>query len=72
MKFWKEHAALRVALIAGFFVVGLVLVFVGWGMKGQMSGLLIMVVGLVLLLGALAVYNKPFETPREPRKKKAE
>ncbi len=72
MKFWKEHVALRMALIAGFFVVGLVLIFVGWRMTGQIPGLLIMAVGLVLLLAALAVYNKPFETPREPRKKKTE
>ena len=61
MNFWKEHTALRVILIALFFVVGLVLVIGGWTMTGQMTGLIIMLVGLILLVLALALYNKPFQ-----------
>ena len=49
MKFWKEHTALRVSLIALLFIAGLALVVGGWSMTGQMSGLIIMIVGLVLL-----------------------
>lgn len=61
MNFWKEHASLRVTVMAAFFVVGLILVFCGWKMTGKMAGLGIMLVGLVLLLAALLVYNKAFE-----------
>ena len=65
MKFWKEHASLRVSLIAAFFVVGLVLVIAGWKMTGQLAGLGLMIVGVILLLAALMIYNKPFETPKK-------
>ena len=61
MKFWKEHAALRIALIALLFVAGLALVIYGWTMTGQMTGLVIMLVGLIMLVAALAIYNKPFQ-----------
>ncbi len=61
MKFWKEHAALRLCLIALLFAVGLCLIIWGWTMTGEMNGLLIMLAGLALLLAALAVYNKPYE-----------
>lgn len=64
MKFWKEHASLRVTIIAVFFVVGLALVIGGWKMTGKLAGLGIMLVGLVLLLAAILVYNKPFEDPK--------
>lgn len=70
IKFWKEHAALRVVLIAAFFVVGLILIFYGWKMTASMTGLLIMAVGLALLLAALWLYNKPFQDPKPPRAKK--
>ena len=60
MNFWKEHTNLRIAIIAAFFVIGLVLVVVGWKMTGKLAGLGIMLVGLVLLLSALMIYNKPF------------
>lgn len=63
MKFWKEHAGFRMLLIALFFVAGLVLVIVGWKMTGQLAGLGLMMIGVVFLLTALSVYNKPFETP---------
>ena len=64
MKFWKEHMTLRSLLILIFVVAGLALVFVGWSMTGQMSGLILMIVGLILLLTALLLYNKPFEDPK--------
>lgn len=63
MEFWKEHVKLRVALIAAFFVVGLILVISGWKMTGQLAGLGIMILGVILLLAALFIYNKPFTTP---------
>ena len=61
MNFWKEHTGLRVCLIALLFVVGLALVIGGWTMTGQMTGLIIMLVGVALLVLALAIYNKPFQ-----------
>ena len=61
MKFWKEHMGLRLTLITAFFVVGLILVIAGWKMTGQMGGLGLMILGTVLLLAALLIYNKPFE-----------
>lgn len=64
MKFWKEHAALRIVLIAVLFAAGLALVIGGWTMTGQMKGLIIMLVGLALLIGALFIYNKPFTDKR--------
>lgn len=71
IKFWKEHTALRVALIAAFFLGGLVLIFVGWKMpSANLAGLCVMLVGLALLLVALWLYNKPYQDPPKPREKK--
>jgi len=61
MKFLKEHASVRFVLIVAFFAVGMVLTVVGWKMTGQLKGLLIMLLGVVLLLSALFVYNKPYQ-----------
>ena len=69
MKFWKEHMPLRVSLITIFTVVGLILVVAGWKMTGELAGLGIMLVGLVLLLTALLLYNKPFEEAKDKTKK---
>ena len=60
MNFWKEHATLRGVLIVLFFVIGLALTFVGWSMTGKLAGLGLMLVGIVLLLTALFVYNAPY------------
>ena len=60
MNFWKNHATLRGLLIVLFFVVGLTLTIVGWKMTGELAGLGLMLVGIVLLLTALFVYNAPF------------
>ena len=64
MNFWKEHLPLRAFLILLFFVAGMALIIGGWSMTGQMSGLIIMIVGLVLLIAALAIYNRPFQDPK--------
>ncbi len=57
MNFWKNHLILRSVLIVLFFVAGMVLTFVGWSMTGKLLGLGLMLVGIVLLLTALFVYN---------------
>ena len=65
MKFWKEHMGLRMALMVLFFVVGMALIIVGWKMTGQLAGLGLMIVGLILLLATLMIYNKPFEDAKK-------
>ena len=60
MNFWKNHASLRAVLIALFFIVDMVLILVGWKMTGKLEGLGLMLVGIVLLLTALFVYNAPY------------
>ena len=60
MNFWKNHTTLRGVLILLFFVLGMVLTIVGWKMTGELAGLGLMLVGIVLLLTALFVYNAPF------------
>ncbi len=59
-KFLKKYPALRAILIAVFFVAGIVLTYVGWKMTGQLAGLGLMLLGIVFLLTALFVYNKPY------------
>ena len=61
MRFWKEHTSLRVTLIAVFFLAGLGLVIGGWRMTGSIVGLGIMLIGLILLLSALMIYNMAFQ-----------
>ncbi len=61
MNFWKNHTALRFTLIVLFFVIGLALTFVGWSMTGKLAGLGLMLVGIVLLLTALFVYNAAYK-----------
>ncbi len=60
MNFFKEHPKLRTILIALFFVIGLILTFWGWSMTGQLQGLGLMLVGIIFLLTALFVYNRPY------------
>ncbi|MCI5825512.1 MAG: hypothetical protein MR006_02470 [Arcanobacterium sp.] len=60
----KNHTPMRMALIAIFFVVGLALVIGGWALSGVMAGLLIQLLGTVLLLTALFVYNAAYKEPR--------
>lgn len=60
MNFWKEHASLRMTVIAGLFVAGLILIIMGWKMTGRLPGLGLMILGVIFLLTALFVYNKPY------------
>ena len=50
--------------MAIFVVLGFVLLIVGWKMTGQLTVLALMLAGVVLLLTALMLYNKPFEEPK--------
>ena len=61
MNFWKNHTSLRFILIALFFVLGMVLTIAGWKMTGKLEGLGLMLVGIVLLLAALFVYNAAYK-----------
>ena len=60
MNFWKNHATLRGVLIVLFFVLGMALTIAGWKMTGKLEGLGLMLVGIILLLTALFVYNAPY------------
>ncbi len=59
--FWKDHTKLRAALIILFFVAGLALTLIGWRLTGQLTGLGLMLLGIVFLLTALLLYNKPYQ-----------
>ena len=68
MNFWKnlllsvkELMTIRSLLIVLFFVAGMVMTISGWRMTGELAGLGIMLAGIVLLLTALFVYNKPYK-----------
>ena len=60
MNFWKNHTTLRGTLIVLFFMVGMILTIAGWKMTGKLEGLGLMLVGIILLLVALFVYNAPY------------
>ena len=60
MNYWKEHAGLRMILMAVTFVLGMVLIIRGWMMTGQMTGLGLMLLGVALLLVTLHLYNARF------------
>ena len=68
MNFWKEHTALRVVLMLITFVLGFFLLIYGWKQAGQLGGLGLMLLGVALLLGTLALYNKPFEEPKRKKR----
>lgn len=61
MNFWKEHTTLRGIMILLFFVLGMILTVAGWKMTGKLEGLGLMLLGIVLLLTALFVYNAPYK-----------
>lgn len=67
MQIWNEDSGLRVGLIAVLFFAGLGLLIYGWTLTGKLSGLGLMLFGVVLLLAALYLYNKPFQDPKERR-----
>lgn len=59
-EFLKQHGGLRLLLIALFFLVGMALTIFGWTMTGKLAGLGIMVLGMILLLSAMLIYNKTY------------
>ena len=61
MRFWQNHPALRVVLMAVQFVLAMALIVAGWKMTGELAGLGVMVLGVALLLVVLAIYNRPFQ-----------
>lgn len=61
MEFWKTHAKLRMLLIAVLSAAGVAITIFGWNMTGKMAGLGIMIVGVICLLAALWIYNRPFQ-----------
>lgn len=65
MKFINENPVLRVASILVCFLVGVILVFTGWKQTGDLGGLIQMLIGVAVLLLALAIYNEPYSDKRK-------
>ncbi len=64
VQFWKEHTGLRLVLMLVTFAAGMVLIVCGWRQTGQLVGLGVMLLGLVLLLVTLWLYNIVFTDPK--------
>ncbi len=62
MKFLKEHNWFRTMLVIIFFVIGMALTIFGWTLTGELLGLGIMILGIILLLTALFVYNSQYKS----------
>lgn len=60
MKYINENPILRVLSILILSLSGMVLVITGWLRTGELGGLIQMVIGVGVLLLALAVYNYPY------------
>ena len=60
MTFWQEHKTLRMILMLVSFVGGLVMLYKGWAMTGDLVGLGIELLGVVAVLFTLWLYNKPY------------
>lgn len=60
MEFGKKHTKCRIILMAALFIAGISLSVFGWGMTGKMTGLGIMLIGIICSLMALWIYNCPF------------
>ena len=65
MKFINENPVLRVASILVCFLLGVILVFTGWKQTGDLGGLIQMLIGVAVLLIALAIYNEPYSDKRK-------
>ena len=65
MNFINENPILRMASITICFIAGLVLVFTGWKMTGELNGLIQMLIGVGVLILALAIYNYPYRDKRK-------
>ena len=68
MKFINENPVLRVASILICFLAGVILVFTGWKQTGDLGGLIQMLIGVAVLLLALAIYNEPYSDKRKNKK----
>ena len=60
MKIFDDNPAILVGAILICFIAGLVLVFTGWKQTGEFGGLIQMIIGVGVLLIALAIYNHPY------------
>lgn len=60
--------SLRFTLILVFFLVGHLLVFAGWKMTGELAGLGLMIVGVILLLTSLFVYNAAYNDKKRKKR----
>lgn len=65
MEFMKKHPVIRIALMVLLFLSGISLTVIGWKMTGRLLGLGITVLGIIMLLIFLYIYNLPFKYPRE-------
>lgn len=66
---FTRDSKLRIIFIALFFIIGLGLVIYGWSLTGKMSGLLLMLLGVVFLLTSIFVYNKPYGKEKKRKNK---
>ncbi len=69
MNYWKQHRALRMALMLASFALGMALLLYGWFQTGQLGGLGLELLGLALLLVTLWLYNARFAEPRRKKEK---
>lgn len=60
MNLINDNPIFRVLSILLCFITGMGLVITGWQRTGELGGLIQMVIGVGVLLLALAVYNYPF------------
>lgn len=60
MKIFDDNPAIRIGAILICFIGGLILVFTGWQQTGELGGLIQMIIGVGVLLIALAIYNHPY------------
>ena len=58
MEFWKKHTKCRIILMAALFIAGISLSVFGWGMTGKMTGLGIMLIGIICLIALLQKRRK--------------
>lgn len=60
MKIWEDNPMVRTVSILCCFLGGMILVLTGWQKTGEMTGLIQMLIGVGVLLLALAIYNYPY------------
>lgn len=60
MKLFEDNPVVRTATILFCFLGGIALVLRGWQKTGELDGLIQMLIGVGVLLLALAIYNYPY------------